>query len=619
MERNVNYGHSRGRPIQYDEDPALDDYPADPPGGSGARYVQPQYQQPSPAYRNYQRGGGGGHYAPSYGRGGGYSASPSAYRATSHYRTPPLSLPGYPRMFAAPVDPAYVPAREGGAEPPAPKRAKTYTPVRNVGYMRSPKVYRIPEEINTEPDPVEPVAATPAPVVVHRMANSQPCSEGESIQVEDLTAMNTAFGGLPGESPAPERPPQQARSGNLTSVMGVKLASVVRPSDQPVGGVIPAEPQRKPIRRRDFNITYWGSDMTGVVQRMSGPLKKHVAYCVFQQETCPSTGRHHWQIYIEFFEPEYISFVKNALFMDQTIHVEIRLQPRTVARNYCMKDNTRRSDLPQEEVGPFEFGTWREQGNGQKMQQIREAIADGVEVADLVEGEPSIVLRNVRNLEWFSDQVHRRSATSQFRNVTVRLFVGPTGSGKTHLAIQEALYYTKGDMSKVHILDSGGKPDALWFDGYRHGKVLIIDDYNSWIQFAYLLRLLDKYPVNLQVKGSTKTAMWTEVWITSNKPVEQWTDSNGQPVYGPHLQALLRRLDWILDIPKRGEFIIRKGKHNPPLRLDLPTVEPLEPTPERQASATVASGEGGTSQQQPTEEGVSMSLEPSQSIVQTDA
>lgn len=383
------------------------------------------------------------------------------------------------------------------------------------------------------------------------------------------------FNLLMGDSPVPERPPQprglsamQAAGVQLVPSMVREGSSVLPPTAEQV-----SEEKLKRIRRRDFNVTYWGDSMVEVVRRMANDFKDQVAYCIFQREIAPSTGRPHWQIYLEFFQPHDISWVKRQLFCDTTTHVEIRLRSREDCRNYCKKEKTRMLG-PQEEVGPFEFGTWREQGKSQKMQQIREAIVDGRNLDEIAEEDPHMVFQHRASLQWYQDQVQMRRAMNSNRDVTVRLFIGPTNSGKTHLAVQEALYYTEGNMDQVYILDSSGRSkDTLWFDGYQYGKVLIIDDYDSWIQVAFLLRVLDKYPCRLPVKGSTKWAKYTEVWITSNKDLKQWTESDGSPINPRHLEALYRRINWILWIPERGKFSIVKQPHEP-YNMELPTVEP---------------------------------------------
>jgi hypothetical protein len=352
----------------------------------------------------------------------------------------------------------------------------------------------------------------------------------------------------PAESPAPQTPQPTGTpvSTMMSAIPGMTMASCARTTTE-------GEAAQKRIRRRDYNITYWGDEINAIVSRMAIEFKELVAYAIFQQEKCPSTDRLHWQMYIEFYNPQDITFVKTRVFQDTGVHIEIRLRAREDARNYCRKERTR-AEGRQEDIGPFELGVWREQGTGQKMAQIREALADGLNPVDLAVEEPGIVLRQRVNLEWYHSQMQQRGAMSENRDVTVRLFIGKTGTGKTWLAQQEALHYTKGDRGQIFILDSSGKQDAIWFDGYGYGPVLIIDDYDSWIQVAFLLRLLDKYPCRLPVKGSVKWAKYTEVWITSNKPIQEWTNNDGTLLAPAHQDALYRRLDWILWFPDQGQF-----------------------------------------------------------------
>jgi hypothetical protein len=401
-------------------------------------------------------------------------------------------------------------------------------------------------------------------------------------------------------SPDPRLPEVRSVASDVCGTMpiGLQLASCdpARPDQSTVvneAARAGREAQAR-IRRRDYNVVFWGNSIHELAARLQTPeMTRRVRYGVMQREVCPTTGRPHWQMYFEFNQPESIPWVKEVLLDDNTAHVQIRLTSREQCRAYCRKTYTRMSGPPTE-VGPFEYGTWQSRGSEQKMQQIREAIADGREVADIAIDDPNVVFRHRVNLEWFADTMRQREAQTKNRTVTVRLFVGPTGCGKTHLAREEALYYSGGDAGKIFILDSGGKDNALWFDGYRYGRTLIIDDYDSWIPVAFLLRLLDKYPLRLPVKGSTKWALYEEVWLTSNKPLEQWTEPGGRPIDPRHFEALYRRISWILFLPHMGEYEIVKKPHEP-LRTDLPTCEEYVPTPVNSVSHAPVAGDVGTS------------------------
>lgn len=359
------------------------------------------------------------------------------------------------------------------------------------------------------------------------------------------------------------------------SLPGVGLASVEPVGDRrafvSAGG---RDDQNRKFRRRDYGVTYWGDSMDDIAGRMTQQYRHIVAYAIWQRERCPTTGNLHWQCYVEFFTPQYMSFLKDEIFNDQTIHVEPRTLSRIQAREYCKKNKTR---LPgsQNEVGPFECGTWREQGNKEsKMTQIQEAIIDGRPLMQLAEEDPATVLRNRTHFEWYENQLKSDKSKSTKRKITVRLFVGPTGTGKTHLAMEEAKQYTKGVLGDVYFLSYQSRkqnPGTIWWDGYKFNKAVIMDDYHNWFPVATLLRVLDEYPLRLEIKGSTMWASFTELWITSNKFLDEWTDYDGLPIDHVHREALERRIHWILHIPERGKYEVLKQPH-PPFDMRYPTV-----------------------------------------------
>ena len=310
-----------------------------------------------------------------------------------------------------------------------------------------------------------------------------------------------------------------------------------------------------PVRRRDFEITFWGDFVPAA---NFDAHRDRVRYVIWQKELCPTTGRPHWQAYVEFHDAVTMEYVKNYIFADPRTHVKIRRCQRTTARDYCMKNKSRAPGQPTE-VGPFEWGTWAFQGKRTDLDAVKEKINDGMRMADIVEEHFSTVARHAGGVK-YCKQMASQMAGQKERSVTVHLYYGPTGTGKTRAAMDEALRICDGDVSRIFILDSdcaGG--GTVWFDGYEGGPILIIDDYNSWIAISYLLRLLDRYPVRMQTKGAMVWAQWTHVWITSNKPMSAWTDVSDKPMDEAHRRALKRRFNWIVEMPKLGERIVHKA------------------------------------------------------------
>lgn len=84
-----------------------------------------------------------------------------------------------------------------------------------------------------------------------------------------------------------------------------------------------------------------------------------------------------------------------------------------------------------------------------------------------------------------------RLATARHRQEVpeVRVYWGTTGTGKSKQAFEDA------KENNQYWKDSTG-----WWDGYSPGDVVIIDDFKgSWWDITFMLKLLDRYPLRVQV------------------------------------------------------------------------------------------------------------------------
>uniref|UniRef100_UPI004048ADC4 RNA helicase domain-containing protein n=1 Tax=Polynucleobacter sp. TaxID=2029855 RepID=UPI004048ADC4 len=64
-------------------------------------------------------------------------------------------------------------------------------------------------------------------------------------------------------------------------------------------------------------------------------------------------------------------------------------------------------------------------------------------------------------------------------------------------------------------------PTTKWWDGYDGESDIIIDDYRrDFCTFADLLRLLDRYPLQVEVKGGTINFNAKRIFITTPKSIE---------------------------------------------------------------------------------------------------
>lgn len=110
------------------------------------------------------------------------------------------------------------------------------------------------------------------------------------------------------------------------------------------------------------------------------------------------------------------------------------------------------------------------------------------------------------------------------------VFYGASGTGKSRRAAElcgsESTYY---------------KPRGKWWDGYANQDNVIIDDFYGWLSFDEFLRIADRYPCRVEVKGGFAEFTSKRIVITSNQAPSQWW--RGEWFKGEQLKALTRRLD----------------------------------------------------------------------------
>lgn len=120
----------------------------------------------------------------------------------------------------------------------------------------------------------------------------------------------------------------------------------------------------------------------------------------------------------------------------------------------------------------------------------------------------------------------------------VHWFYGLTGTGKTKTAWEEAM--------ETYGAESiwCAQVDDKWFDGYVGQPAVIVDDLraSTWV-FPRLLRLLDRYPMQVPVKGGFRNWIPREIWITApGEPRTIYRNyTTGEPYEG--IEQLERRID----------------------------------------------------------------------------
>ena len=103
-------------------------------------------------------------------------------------------------------------------------------------------------------------------------------------------------------------------------------------------------------------------------------------------------------------------------------------------------------------------------------------------------------------------------STRMHRETQVVWLWGPTGVGKTRAAWE----YTK-----EADLELFPKNDTKWWDGYTGQDVVLFDDFRAHHHdFAYLLRVFDRYDMIVESKGDSGKLTCSKFIVTTPKDIE---------------------------------------------------------------------------------------------------
>ena len=262
-------------------------------------------------------------------------------------------------------------------------------------------------------------------------------------------------------------------------------------------------------------------------------------FSAFQLEIGES-GTPHYQGYTEYTASVRWTHLKS---IDPAIHLEKRKGTRVQAREYCQKEDTRASALsdaglesvaPDDTPGPHEVGDFGAGGSGTRNDlELAASIAKETGSLKRVAEEcPGIVIKYARGI----NELCRLYRPQRSRPPKVILMFGPTGVGKTRWAVNHH------DSDDLYIKE----PDQRWFDGYEQQEAVVFDDFAgapSKLSVFQLLRILDRYPVNIEIKGSTRQLLATTIYVTTNYHPSKWYNwENRWESYG----ALARRIHQVV-------------------------------------------------------------------------
>jgi len=231
-------------------------------------------------------------------------------------------------------------------------------------------------------------------------------------------------------------------------------------------------------------------------------LPESARYLCYGRETCPTTGRVHYQGVVIWKIPQRLSACKKWL---PTAHWEVCKGSLDQNQVYCKKDGdwTELGDPPKS----------KGDGNKRRWDEAREAAKRG----DFEAIPSDIYIRCKRACHEIAFDNHK--VPESMPTTTGEWWYGDTGTGKSRTARE--LYP-----------DAYMKACNKWWDGYKGEKYVIIDDFDiDHKGLCHHLKIWgDHYPFLAEVKGATMMIRPEKIIVTSNyHPAVIWekTEDNG--------------------------------------------------------------------------------------------
>lgn len=240
-----------------------------------------------------------------------------------------------------------------------------------------------------------------------------------------------------------------------------------------------------------------------------------VTYFCMSDEIGLEGNTPHTHIYIHASAPIRFSTIKKQF---PTAHIENAYGSAQLNRDYIRKEgkwkgsNKSETSLEGtfEEYGELPVNKRLLQGTD-FMELIYLLITEGYSEADIIKLVPNSIML-LDKIQRTKQIIQEDIVKNQWRSLIVTYISGSTGTGKTKYVMEKYGY------SSVYRVTDYVHP----YDGYDSNRtVLCYEEFASSLPINDMLKYLDGYPLVLPARYSNKQATYTEVFFTTNIPLEK--------------------------------------------------------------------------------------------------
>lgn len=250
-------------------------------------------------------------------------------------------------------------------------------------------------------------------------------------------------------------------------------------------------------KKRCWTFTYFPEDL----ERNSEWIKdlshhKAVKNMFVGLETCPTSGKYHFQGYIRFLNAKDFKGAKRFFGMDK-IHIEEAKGNDQHNYDYCLA--TGKYDSKEGHVSRIiEKGEPSTQGKRTDIECAIDIIKETCKMSEVLDAVPNY--QACRHAELY---LKYKEAPRKVEPIKVVWIWGSSGTGKT-----KQVYDEHPDVYRPTTFK--------WWEGYDGHDTILIDDFRrDYCKFHELLKLLDIYPFRVETKGGARQVQFKTIYITS--------------------------------------------------------------------------------------------------------
>lgn len=159
----------------------------------------------------------------------------------------------------------------------------------------------------------------------------------------------------------------------------------------------------------------------------------------------------------------------------------------------------------------IEIGTPKQPGKRTDIEEAATDVMSGQKrLREIAEDHPDVFVKYCKGItSLYHATMPVRSADSP-KEVIVHY--GPTGTGKTRKCYD----------LQAHIQ---GPEQGKWWDGYDRHSTIIMDEFRGTLPLGYILRLTDRYPMQVEIKGGMTQLVANTIHFTSPVHPAYWYSS----------------------------------------------------------------------------------------------